>query len=271
MRPKPIVLPPPPCQPSEVEGVDMEFWFLVLCFFLIAAIYSSVGFGGGSSYLALLALPVWMLTPAVIRPVALLCNVVVVTGSAVVFLKKESFKFTQWWPYLLPGVPMAWLGGYWKLSDHGFYLLLGITLVVAAVLLWINPPKSEEVIKSGERIWLKVGVSGGVGLLSGLVSIGGGIFLSPIMHLMNGDTPRRISAMAGMFILVNSISGLLGQFANGLPDLQTGFVLPLLAAVFLGGQVGSRVGAGWFNPLHIRRVTAVVVLAAALLILRDHL
>ena len=162
------------------------------------------------------------------------------------------------------------LGGFWKLSDHGFYLLLGATLVVAAVLLWIRPPQSEVGGASSGRLWLKAGVSGGVGLLSGLVSIGGGIFLSPVMHLMNWDVPRRISAMAGLFILVNSVSGLLGQFSRGLPDLDGWFVVPLLLAVLLGGQVGSRIGAGRFNPLHVRRVTALVVFAAALLILRDH-
>lgn len=249
----------------------MDFWILVACFFVIATVYSSVGFGGGSSYLALLALPVWMLTPSVIRPVALMCNIVVVTGTAVVFLRRESFRFSDWWPYLLPSVPLAWLGGQWKLSDHGFFLLLGFTLMAAAVMLWIRPAVHDRPVNGASHRWMKVTVSGGIGLLSGLVSIGGGIFLSPVMHLLNWDTARRISAMAGMFILVNSVGGLLGQFLNGLPSLEPSFVLPLLAAVFLGGQVGSRLGSGWFDPLHIRRVTAVVVMVAAILILKDHL
>lgn len=248
----------------------MEFWILVGCFFLIATVYSSVGFGGGSSYLALLALPVWMLTPQVIRPVALMCNIVVVSGTAWVFLRRESFRFADWWPYLLPSVPLAWLGGQWKLSDHGFFLLLGFTLIVASVMLWVRPSNTEQPLSSSVQIWKKVTTSGGIGLLSGLVSIGGGIFLSPLMHFFNWDTPRRISAMAGLFILTNSVSGLLGQLQNGFPELQFSFVFPLLVAVLAGGQAGSRIGAGWFNPLYIRRVTALVVMVAALLILRDH-
>ncbi|MFM8348676.1 MAG: sulfite exporter TauE/SafE family protein [Bacteroidota bacterium] len=187
-----------------------------------------------------------------------------------IFLRRESFRFSDWWPYLLPSVPLAWLGGQWKISDHGFFLLLGFTLMVASVLLWIRPSTTLHPVSGSGQGWKKAILSGGIGFLSGLVSIGGGIFLSPLMHLFNWDTPRRIAAMAGLFILVNSVSGLLGQFRNGLPPLELSFVLPLLAAVLVGGQAGSRIGAGWFNPLYIRRVTALVVMVAALLILKDH-
>jgi hypothetical protein len=107
--------------------------------------------------------------------------------------------------------------------------------------------------------------------LSGLVGIGGGIFLSPILHLMNWSEAKRISALASVFILVNSISGLVGQWARGGLHLEAGFIFPLLLTVLVGGQVGSRLGATKFNPIYIKRITALLIFVAALNILKDHL
>jgi uncharacterized membrane protein YfcA len=103
------------------------------------------------------------------------------------------------------------------------------------------------------------------------VGIGGGIFLSPVLHLLRWSEPKRISAMASLFILVNSIGGLAGQFNRGVPEFSWSFVLPLLVVVLIGGQIGSRLGAKTFNALYIRRITAVVILAAGINILKDHL
>ena len=113
-------------------------YILILVFFFIALIYSSVGFGGGSSYLAIMALPVFMFLPNQIRFMALICNIVVVSGSAVIFLSKQKIQLRGLWPYLLPGVVMSYIGGIWKLSDHVYYLVLSVTLMVASVLLWFR-------------------------------------------------------------------------------------------------------------------------------------
>jgi uncharacterized membrane protein YfcA len=244
----------------------MSIYILFACFLVIAIIYSSVGFGGGSSYLALLA--VAGVAPEVFRPAALMCNIVVVTGGAIIFYRMGGLDLKRAWPFLAASVPMAFLGGVWRISEHSFFILLGASLVVAAVFLWIQPEKLGSVKSSNQPLNLALG--GGIGLLSGLVSIGGGIFLSPALHLMRWDTAKRISGLASVFILANSISGLAGQLASaGSFDFQ--FILPLLAAVFLGGQIGSRLGAQKFNPLYIKRITAALILVAGLNILSDHL
>ncbi len=248
----------------------MEFYILVMAFFIIALVYASVGFGGGSSYLALLAQPFFLLLPDVIRPTALLCNIVVVTGGTIVFYREGKIDWKEVWPFLVASVPFALLGGIWKLEQNLFFIILAVTLLVAAILLWINPKRSEERANSVATVPAKMVLSGGIGFLSGLVSIGGGIFLSPILHLLNWNEAKRISALASLFILVNSISGLAGQWLRGGLHLQWSFLLPLLLAVLIGGQIGSRLGAIKFNPIYIKRITALLIFVAAIHILKDH-
>lgn len=241
---------------------------LVASFFLIALIYSSVGFGGGSSYLALLGQSFFVLSQSEIKSTALLCNIIVVTGGTIIFYREGKISMREIWPYFVASIPLAYLGGYWKMEDHTFFLLLGVTLILASILLWIQPEKyNHENVKLREVNRNKLLIGGSIGLLSGLVSIGGGIFLSPLLHILRWLTPQKISALASVFILVNSISGLLGQFQNGVPNLDWSLIVPLLLAVLAGGQIGSRLGAVKFNPVYIKRITSVVILVAALNIL----
>lgn len=251
--------------------MDTTQLILILSFFLIAVIYASVGFGGGSSYLALLAQPMFMLLPEVIRPTALLCNIIVVTGGTIIFYREGKISWKDIWPFLAMSVPMAYFGGFWKLQQHTFFVLLGITLLVAAVFLWIQPEKIASGNKHFNATGSNIFLGGAIGFLSGLVSIGGGIFLSPILHFLRWSDAKRISALASLFILVNSISGLAGQFQRGLPPIRWQFIVPLLVAVLVGGQIGSRLGARNFNPLYIKRITAALMLLAAVNILKDHL
>src|SRR6185295_9182987 len=142
----------------------------------------------------------------------------------------------------------------------------GMTLVVASIFLWIQRSATENENKNpSTTILLPLGLGSGIGFLSGVSSIGGGIFLSPALHLINWDQARKISALASLFILVNSISGLAGQLSQS-SKIDWNFVWPLLIAVFLGGQIGSRLGASRFNPLYIKRITAVLILIAGLYI-----
>lgn len=246
-------------------------FILIGSFFLIALVYASVGFGGGSSYLALLAQPVFHLLPEVIRPTALLCNIVVVTGGTILFYRDKKIVWKEVWPFLVASVPMAYLGGLWKLSDHIFFVILGITLVLASVFLWIQPRGDDGENRRFNNMAANMGLGGGIGFLSGLVSIGGGIFLSPVLHFLHWSEVKKISALASLFILVNSISGLAGQFQRGLPNLQASYIIPLLLAVLAGGQLGSWLGARKFNPLYIKRITALLILITGLNILKDHL
>ncbi len=246
---------------------------LIICFFIIALVYSSVGFGGGSSYLALLALSIFSVAFPVIRSTALFCNIIVVTGGAIIFYKEGKLHFKDVWPYLISSVPAAYIGGLWPIKEHTFFVLLGFTLILVPFLLWFQPEENVVASKTAipERNSIKALLGFCIGLLSGLVGIGGGIFLSPVLHFFRWSDAKKISALASVFILVNSISGLAGQFYRGVPEMKLSFLLPLLAAVFVGGQIGSRLGARKFNPIYIKRITALLILIAGLNILKDHL
>jgi uncharacterized membrane protein YfcA len=244
---------------------------LVVFFFLIAFIYSSVGFGGGSSYLAILAL--YGLPFKELRLTALICNIIVVAGGTIVFIQNKQVDFKKILPLVLASVPLAFVGAALKISQQTFFILLGIALVLAAILLWINT-KSDASYEdgAGRSSFLKNGLTGGaIGFLSGMVGIGGGIFLSPLLNLMKWDTPRKIAATASVFILLNSFAGIAGQLSNLPRDLNVSRIGLLAAAVFIGGQLGSRMGAVKFPQLLIRRITAVVVLLAGMEVLHKHL
>ncbi len=240
---------------------------LILLFFLIATIYASAGFGGGSSYLAAMALV--GLSMEVLRPTALLCNIVVVAGGSWIFWKKGYLDFKKIRYICLASIPMAYLGGLTPLKEKTFFLLLGASLVVSALLMIFQRTATIEEPETSTKFptWLPPSLGAGVGYLSGVVGIGGGIFLSPLLHLLRWDTPKHIAATASFFILVNSVFGLAGQFQSGRFQLDPALVLPLLLAVLLGGQLGSRLNIGVFVQKHVRWVTAVLVLYAGINIL----
>ncbi|MBY0432735.1 MAG: sulfite exporter TauE/SafE family protein [Cyclobacteriaceae bacterium] len=244
-------------------------YILIISFFLIAIIYASVGFGGGTSYLALMG--VMMIGFEIMRPAALLCNIVVVTNGAYVFYKEGLLDIKKIWPFLVSSVPLAFVGGQWPIREDAFFQLLGWALVAAAISLWaqdyFSANHNNEQRHQPPVIPFVLGSS--IGLLSGLVSIGGGIFLSPILHFMKWDSARRISALASVFILVNSLSGLAGQFTRS-ASFDWKFIFPLLIAVWVGGQIGSRLGAKKLNPIYIRRITAILILVAGVNILINH-
>jgi uncharacterized membrane protein YfcA len=246
----------------------MDLYILIVCFFLIALIYSSVGFAGGTSYLALMG--VMAVNFQVLKPTALLCNILVATGGTLIFYKENLLDLKKNWPFLAASVPFAFVGGYWLVKENTFFQILGMTLVVASIFLWIQRGSTENENKNpSNTILLPLGLGGGIGFLSGVSSIGGGIFLSPVLHLVNWDQARKISALASLFILVNSISGLAGQLSQS-SKIDWSFVWPLLVAVFLGGQIGSRLGARRFNPVYIKRITAVLILLAGIYIVIVH-
>ena len=247
----------------------MDFYILLISFFIIALIYASVGFGGGTSYLALMG--VMTVSYEVMRPVALICNIVVVTGSVIIFYREKLIDFKKIWPFIMASVPLAFLGGYYPIKEEAFFRILGITLVIASVSLWFfgSLSNQEGSRTFSENIYLNLFLGGAIGFLSGLVSIGGGIFLSPILHFLRWDHARKISALASIFILVNSISGLIGQVSQS-ASLDWKFIFPLLAAVLAGGQIGSRLGAKKFDPVYIRRITAALILVAGINILINH-
>jgi uncharacterized membrane protein YfcA len=245
---------------------------LMFFFFVIAFVYASVGFGGGSSYLAILAL--YALPFIEIRLIALLCNIVVVTGGTVLFIRNGHVNWRKIGPLVVVSVPMAFLGAALRIEQQTFFVLLGCSLLVAAVLLWSKGSiKGEETIPAAYKSsYVRDGVlGGGIGFLSGMLGIGGGIFLSPLLNLSRWDTSKRIAATASIFILVNSISGIAGQLSQLPATIDYRLVLLLCVAVFAGGQLGSRLAIRKFNPLMIRRMTAVLIFVAGIEVLYKHL
>lgn len=236
----------------------MEHWEIILFFFGIALVYASVGFGGGSSYLAILAL--YNFDFLDIRVTALLCNIAVVTGSTILYIRNGLVKWEKLLPIVIVSVPMAFLGGLLPITELVFFLLLASALCLAAVLMWFQPHIHEGSDPLKMHPVLNSTIGGGIGFLSGMVGIGGGIFLSPLLHLMRWAQPKMIAATAAVFILVNSLAGLGGQLVQSEFHLEWNFVIPLLLAVIIGGQIGSRLGISFFNQRTVMRVTALLVL-----------
>lgn len=248
--------------------MDVAFIYLLAgVFFLIAVLYSSVGFGGGSLYLALLALS--SIEYSMIRPIALVCNIIVVTSGVYIHYKHGLIDFRKSLVFVAASIPLAFIGGLWQISEHAFFVILGFSLIAASVLLWIEPREGSPV-NYPQRPLMNGFLGGGIGLLSGLVGIGGGIFLSPVLHFLHWDSAKKISALASVFILANSVSGLTAVFLHQDP-VELKLVIPLALAVFAGGQIGSRFGASQLKAVHIKRLTAVVILIAGVSILREHL
>lgn len=243
----------------------IQNFLIISVFFLIAILYSSVGFGGGSSYLAVLALTGIVYTQ--IRSTALLCNIAVVLGNVLLYQKQNVYNWKKVIPLVSLSIPLSFIGGYLKINQTIFFILLGCTLLFAAITMWL----SNRIISRDEaskNSTIKNSSYGGIiGFISGMVGIGGGIFLAPLLHLTHWDTPKKIAATASFFILVNSIAGLIGQYVN--PDFIIDWKLTsiLLITVFIGGQIGSRLSNKFFSPIHLKKATAILIAFVAIRIL----
>ena len=237
---------------------------LAALFFAAALVYASVGFGGGSAYLALLTL--WGLPPADVSVVALVCNVVVVTGGSWHFVRAGHARARLLVPFLLTSVPAAALGGTLVVPTDALRLATGLALAAAAVALAVEVRRRAVVPVEAipaRRLWAGGAALGaGLGGLAGVIGIGGGIFLAPALYALGWGTPKQIAATASLFILVNSLAGLAGK-AVALGGLDVWAHVPLFVAVLAGGQIGSRLGARRWPPVAVKRVTAAVVLVAA--------
>jgi len=253
-----------------ILDIFIQYWFLILLFFLVAILYSSVGFGGGSSYLAILALTGIIFTQ--IRATALLCNIVVVSGNVFLFHQQKKIDWSKITPLVLLSVPFAFIGGYLIISKEFFFILLGCTLLFAAITMWISKQMVSLDQKNIASKPIKNSIYGGIiGFVSGIVGIGGGIFLAPLLHLTHWDTPKKIAATASVFILANSISGFWGQYSN--PDFVIDWNLTsvLLVIVFIGGQIGIRISYNLFSPIQLKKATAILIAFVSIRILLKYL
>lgn len=235
---------------------------LAACIFFGAALYSSVGHAGASAYIALMAL--FGLPAQVMRPTALVLNVIVATFTSARFVHAGLFRWRTLWPFLIGAIPMAFVGGGIILPTHFYRPLVGVVLwLSAARLLWPKPLTSAEEVKDPSIIWA-IAAGAGIGLLSGLTGTGGGIFLSPLLLFLGWATPRAASGIAAVFILVNSISGLLGNLAS---VQQLPAALPLFAGAALAGAlVGTTLGIRLPSTMIVRALALVLIVAGAKMI-----
>lgn len=243
---------------------------LALAFFITAILYASVGFGGGSTYNALLVLngADYRILPAI----ALLCNIIVVSGGVWRFGAGGHINLPKIAPWIAASIPFAWIGGRLPVSEFVFIGLLGVALAAAGLRMMFQRDPTSIKETHNHPAWLAATIGGALGFVSGLVGIGGGIFLAPILYMLRWDKPRAIAGACALFILVNSISGLAGQTAKlGDMALMAEFSAywPLFPAVLIGGQIGSRLGSAGLSETLLRRMTAILVLyVAARLLLR---
>ena len=248
--------------------VLQEYFFVILLFFTVAVLYASVGFGGGSSYLAVLALT--GIAFYQIRATALLCNIMVVSGNVYLFQKQKIINWRQLLPIVLFSLPFAFLGGYLKINQNFFFILLGFTLLFAALSMWLSKKiTSKQTAKINHK---KNAFYGSIiGFISGMVGIGGGIFLAPLLHLTNWNIPQKIAAAASVFILVNSTAGLFGQISNPQFSINWQLTSVLLVTVFIGGQIGNRLSNQFFTPIQLKKTTAVLIAFVSFKILWENL
>ena len=236
---------------------------LSIFFFITAILYSSVGFGGGSTYLALLL--IWD-TPYYIFPViALFCNIIVVTGNSVNYIRAGNHNLKLLLPFLIGSIPFAYIGGTLIINKEIFEILLFLVLSVAGILLLMSNKayENKDIIVKKLNIFISVIIGSLLGLISGIVGIGGGIFLSPILFLLKADKPKNIITTASLFILVNSISGIFGQLTKD--NIINEFVIywPLFLSVFIGGLIGNYLNLKIFSNRVLALITSFLVIFVA--------
>ena len=239
-------------------------FILSFLFFLTATLYSSVGFGGGSTYLALLL--IWDVPYLIFPIIALFCNVIVVSGSCFNYIRAGNINFKILIPYLISSIPLAFIGGSLSIDKDFFEVLLFIILTLAGIMLLLKFKSFDENVKIYKKIpkIISILIGSFVGFISGVVGIGGGIFLSPILLLVRADSAKNIATMASLFILINSISGLLGQFTKTSIINEIYSFWPLFILVLFGGQLGNFLNLKIFPTKILVLVTSVLVIFVAL-------
>ncbi len=233
---------------------------LSILFFVTAILYSSVGFGGGSTYLALLLL--WEIPYYIFPVLALICNIFVVSGNCFNYIRAGNLKINLLVPYLVGSIPLAFIGGSLQINKSFFEIILFSVLIIAGILLLANFNSYENDQAKYKKIPTIVAliIGGFLGFISGLVGIGGGIFLSPILFLIKADKPKYIITSASLFILINSIFGLFGQLTKNNVFVEISNYWYLILIVIIGGQIGNFLNLKLFSNKILALITSGLVL-----------
>lgn len=245
-----------------MENALASYLPLVALTFLVAFVYSSVGHGGASGYLALLSLYSF---PKESASASALCLNLLVSGTAFyAFWKASHFSWRFAWPFIVTSIPAAFLGGLVKVPPSVYALLLAWVLVFASFRLLIEVKGGREGYFDGPPFWISLPLGAFIGVLSGVVGVGGGIFLSPLILFLGWAGPKKTAATSAFFILVNSFAGLLGRaFRYHFRVDYLPVIVWMVATAFLGGLLGSHLGANHFSGRWLKRVLAVVLFVAA--------
>ena len=237
---------------------------LSILFFITAILYSSVGFGGGSTYLALLL--IWDIPYYIFPVIALICNIIVVTGNSINYVRAGNHNFKLLLPFLFGSIPLAFLGGTLIVKKEIFEILLFLILSIAGVLLLINNKSYDDknIITKKVNLFVSFLIGSVLGLVSGLVGIGGGIFLSPILFLLKADKPKNIVTTSSLFILINSIFGILGQLTKENILNEISLYWPLFISVLIGGLFGNYLNLTIFSNRVLAIITSTLVIFVAI-------
>jgi len=236
--------------------------FFLLLLFIVAFLYAAVGHGGASGYLALMA--VFGMLPEIMKPTALLLNLFVSLSAFLLFYKEGHFKWKIFMPFALASIPFSFLGGMIALDASIYKKILGILLLIPVVRLAAFPNKDIHDLKQS-TVFLSLLIGACIGFLSGLIGIGGGIILSPVLLLLAWTNQKQTAAISALFIFVNSLSGLAGQLTKGINFQSEMFIL--VGVAFAGGSVGAWLGAKKFNQNILKYLLATVLLMASVKLL----
>jgi len=237
---------------------------LTIFFFITAIFYSSIGFGGGSTYLALML--IWDVPFYIFPIIALICNIIVVTGNSINFLRTKNINLNLLTPYLIGSVPFAFFGASISIDKNLFEILLFFILLIAGIFLLVESKsfnKDQLAIRKVSKI-LSIFIGSIIGFISGLVGIGGGIFLSPILFLLKAGNPKHITSTASLFILINSIFGIAGQLTKDVVLNEFLNYWPLFIAVLIGGQIGSFFNIKFLSNKVLVVITSLLVIFVAI-------
>ena len=237
---------------------------LSILFFVTAILYSSVGFGGGSTYLALLL--IWDVPYYIFPLIALFCNVIVVSGNSFNYIRAGNFNFRLLVPFLFGSIPFAFIGGSLVIQKEIFEILLFCVLSIAGILLLINNKSFEDknIILKKLNFFLAFAIGAILGFVSGVVGIGGGIFLSPILLLLKAENPKVIATTASLFILINSVSGILGQLTKNSILNEIINYWPLFVWVLIGGFLGNYINIKILSGRMLALITSILVIFVAM-------
>ena len=236
---------------------------LSIFFFITAILYSSVGFGGGSTYLVLML--IWDIPYYIFPVIALFCNIIVVSGNSINYVRSGNLNYNLLIPYLIGSVPFAFFGASISITKDLFEILLFVVLIIAGLFLLIESKsfdKNEIKINQIPKI-SSIIIGSIIGFISGVVGIGGGIFLSPILFLMKAGYPKQIIVTASLFILINSIFGVAGQLTKDIVFNQFLNFWPLFLAVLVGGQIGNLLNIKFLSNKTLAITTSLLVIFVA--------